>query len=104
MQAYGIAPNVTETAFIGFKVNVTSLVQGSFTSTRPVEVYIAPSEPGVPLNGKFYTYSNGNTTSGNIYLTLAPAYYYFVVTNPSTVLANVSVARCITITALPSAG
>jgi ABC-type Fe3+ transport system substrate-binding protein len=102
-QTYGRAPNMTETAWIGFKVNVTSLVQGSFTSTSPVDVYIAPSEPGVALNGTYYTYSNGNTTSGNIYVTLAPAYYYFVVTNPSTVPAKVSVASCITITALPSA-
>lgn len=98
---YGNTAGATGTSWEGFRVNVTSLVQGSFSSTRRVEVYIAPSEPGVLPNSDYYTYSSGNTTSGRIYVTLAPAYYFFVVTNPSSVPANVTAASCIELTPTP---
>ena len=76
-----------------FKLNSTYMITGTFTSTYGAEIYIAPTNAmsnSTRFPPRFYTYSTGNVTSGNVSVTLSSGSYYLVIADQTTVSDNIT--------------
>ena len=81
-----------------FKLNSTYMITGTFTSTYGAEIYIVPTNAmsnSTRFPPRFYTYSTGNVTSGNVSVTLSSGSYYLVIADPTTVSDNITITQSI---------
>jgi hypothetical protein len=85
---------------VGFTLNLTSRITGSFKSTGGVDVLIYPhNASGYVYSslyaGKpdYYTYSTGQVISGDVDVTLPPGTYDLVFVNLETALTNITITK-----------
>lgn len=96
-----LSPTGTLNEVHQFSISNTSVVEGSFVSTKGVQMYVVPAG-GLSNYSKFYSFTTGNVTSGQIFVTLAPGSYYFIITNPVQSSTSITITRNIVVVPLGS--
>jgi hypothetical protein len=84
-----------------FNTSTTSVVQGAFTSTNGISVYVVPSAAMVNYT-RYHTFATGRVASANLFITIPPGSWNLVIVNQGNTPTNVTITQAIQVVTLPS--